>query len=91
MLKKYKYMGGDLGLTYRFFYNPIATKLVEYTPEYIAPNLITLFGFLFTVLPCILLFVCFGINFSGPVSNWWFYLEGISYLLYRILDEIDGK
>lgn len=35
-IKQYKYKGGDLGLTYRLFYNPVANWLIDYFPEYIA-------------------------------------------------------
>jgi hypothetical protein len=32
-LKLYKYSGGDTGIVYRFFYNPLAVKLVTFLPE----------------------------------------------------------
>ena len=35
-LKLYKYSGGDNGIVYRLFYNPVALKLVSFTPEYVA-------------------------------------------------------
>ncbi len=36
-LKLYKYQGGDSGYLYKYFYNPLALKIVEnYTPEYLA-------------------------------------------------------
>ena len=39
-LKQYKYQGGDQGIIYRYLYNPLALKIVEYTPEYIAPEIL---------------------------------------------------
>lgn len=48
-------------------------------------------GFLFTVIPCLLLLFCFGTDFEGKVDPWWCYLEAASYLIYRMLDEMDGK
>lgn len=36
MLKQYKYAGGDSGILYRYFYNPVALKLVTYLPETLA-------------------------------------------------------
>ena len=36
MLKHYKYAGGDSGILYRYFYNPVALKLVTYLPETLA-------------------------------------------------------
>lgn len=38
-----------------------------------------------------MLFSLYGLDFEGPVSSWWCYLEAVSYLIYRILDEMDGK
>ena len=35
-LKLYKYAGGDNGIVYRYFYNPLALKLVEFLPETLA-------------------------------------------------------
>jgi|LauGreDrversion4_2_1035121.scaffolds.fasta_scaffold252371_1 hypothetical protein len=35
-LKLYKYSGGDNGIVYRYFYNPLALKLVEHLPETLA-------------------------------------------------------
>jgi hypothetical protein len=35
-LKKYRYAGGDNGIMYRWFFNPVAIKLVSFLPEYIA-------------------------------------------------------
>ena len=55
-LSKYRYAGGDRCIMYIYFYNPIADYLVEFLPESFAPNTITLIGFLFSFLPCFVLF-----------------------------------
>jgi len=64
-LRRYKYAGGDTSFMYKLFYNPVALKLVSYCPETLAPNVITLTGFLFTVAPFILLFTMFGSDLEG--------------------------
>ena len=46
---------------------------------------------MFTVIPFILVFLLFGETFTGYVAPWWCFLEGASYLIYRVLDEMDGK
>ncbi|CDW83660.1 UNKNOWN [Stylonychia lemnae] len=33
----------------------------------------------------------YGQNFEGEVPAWWCYFEAVSYLIYRMLDEMDGK
>ena len=40
-LKLYKYSGGDAGILYIYFYNPIAKRLVEFLPETLAPNVVS--------------------------------------------------
>jgi ethanolaminephosphotransferase len=65
-LKKYKYAGGDRGIMYIYFYNPVASYLVNFLPKSLAPNSITLFGFIFSVLPCVLIFYLFGTSFVNP-------------------------
>lgn len=35
-LKQYKYQGGDTGFLYRYLYNPLALKMIEYTPDTLA-------------------------------------------------------
>lgn len=38
-----------------------------------------------------MLFGLYGLDFEGKVPAWWCYMEAASYLIYRILDEMDGK
>ena len=42
-------------------------------------------------MPFLLLFGLAGWDFDGPVPAWWCFLEAASYLIYRMLDEMDGK
>jgi len=35
-LKLHKYAGGDRGFLYIYFYNPVATKIVNFLPETLA-------------------------------------------------------
>jgi phosphatidylglycerophosphate synthase len=94
-LHTYKYQGGDTGIIYTYFYNPVAKKLVTYLPVWLAPNLITLVGFIIVALPFILLFTLYGSKFvndpNSPVANWFFFYYAASYGTYRLLDEMDGK
>lgn len=82
---------------YQYFYNPVASRLVEKIPEWIAPNLITLGGFVFSTAPFLVIFSVFGTHFYNEepvmpkIPKWAFLLEGICYFLYRMLDELDGK
>ena len=55
-LKIYRYAGGDRGLAYVYFYNPVCSAIVEYLPDNLAPNLITLIGAIFATTPFFVLF-----------------------------------
>jgi len=51
-------------------------------------------GFLFTVVPFVYLFSVYGTSFSTdyePIPGWLNIVFGISYFIYRMLDEMDGK
>lgn len=95
MLKTYKYKGGDRGYLWRYFYDPAARKLVNYLPRGLAPNLLTVFGFFFSLLPFILLFSISGTHMysepGNPIPRWFYVVEAFSYFFYRMLDEMDGK
>lgn len=79
------------------FYGPFCSWLVNKIPEWIAPNLITLTGFLFSTAPFVLFFVFFGTHLyneepaTPKIQRWMFFAEGLCYFAYRILDELDGK
>ena len=95
-LHVYKYEGGDLGYMCKYFYHPFTAWCVNYLPEWLAPNTITMGAFLVAILmPCVVLGVCFGTSFTNgtehPIEKWWFILNGLGYFAYRILDEMDGK
>lgn len=64
-LKRHKYSGADEGLMYKCFYNPVANKLVTYLPDWIAPNTLTLLGFIHTVVPLTTLFVVADFDLMG--------------------------
>ena len=61
---------------------------MEYLPETVAPNTLTVLGLLGTVIPFgILLGVC-GCTLCGDVPAWFFFIHAITYFVYHILNEI---
>lgn len=90
-LKNHKYSGSDEGLMYIYFYNPVANKLVTFIPETVAPNMITLLGFMHSITPMIVQFTVIGAQLMGPVPSWFCYLQAWCYFWYRMFDEMDGK
>ena len=90
-LKRHKYSGTDKGILYTWFYSPIATKLVNCLPDWMAPNLITTIGFIHTIIPLCVLFAVDDFTLLGPVPRWFCFLQAWCYFAYRMLDEMDGK
>lgn len=90
-MKMHKYSGSDHGLAYVYFYNPVATRLVECLPDWIAPNLITFVGFLFTLVIFFPMFFVYGFNLVGPLPSWLVFVQALCFFAYRMLDEMDGK
>ena len=96
-LPLYKYAGGDEGYMQKYFYTPVSNYLVNKILECIAPNLITLTGFGFSIVPFVYIFSVFGTHYYNesptlPKIPWWVFIaEAVCYILYRLLDELDGK
>jgi len=88
-LKKYKYRSVDKSLIQKYILNPYWCWLVEKVPLWVAPNLITLSGFMFMVFSICLMLV-FGSNWE-EVPRWIYVLWGINLFIYQSLDAIDGK
>jgi ethanolaminephosphotransferase len=88
-IKNFKYQGGNLSLSYNYLWSPIAEKILEYTPITIAPNTITVFGFLLHTFATIIL--CLYLPFSSDAPGWALFLYGFCVCAYQMLDNVDGK
>jgi len=90
-LHNYKYAGADEGISYKLFYNPVANWLTSKLPDSIAPNTLTLLGFLHCVVALLVTIGVYGTNCIGTMDGWICYLYAYLYFWYRMLDEMDGK
>jgi len=91
-LLAYKYSGSDASLLYKYFFSPVAQMLVDRViPSWFAPNLITLLGFLCTLIPHIIILSMFPSQIAGDVPRWLCALSAVGQLMYMILDNADGK
>jgi ethanolaminephosphotransferase len=92
----YQYRAKDFGKMYIHFFNPFGNWLVNYFPESLAPNVITLTGFIFSITPFFVMVYLYSSHFYNPegvedLPAWLFYMQGVCFFIYRLLDEIDGK
>lgn len=90
-LKQHKYSGVDDGLSWACFWNPVASYLVTLLPDSVAPNTLTLLGFLHAIVPPMMMYFLFGCQLVGDLPSWFIFLQCYAYLVYRIFDEMDGK
>lgn len=60
-------------------------------PDSVAPNTLTLLGFVHAIIPPIMMYTLFGCQLMGDLPNWFILLQAYAYLVYRFLDEADGK
>jgi ethanolaminephosphotransferase len=65
--------------------------IVSYLPKWLAPNLITVTGFMILIFVHLLMLYLYGTSTEGPFDSWFCILAGLAYTAYSILDNIDGK
>jgi ethanolaminephosphotransferase len=95
-LPHYKYRAADNGIVYQKFFNPFGNYVVTLLPNWLAANVITFVGFLFSITPYTLMVIYTSSHFYNPAGMtdlpaWLFYSKALFYFIYRFLDEIDGK
>ena len=88
-IREHKYKGG----TYTYLDNKMNHFwfwTLQFFPKTLAPNAITLIGFL-TNISSMLLILSFTQNLSGEIPNWVFYYFSLTLFLYQTFDAVDGK
>jgi ethanolaminephosphotransferase len=90
-VKNFKYRGDDRSYLYVYFYSPMADWVAGIWPKWLAPNVITLAGFVLTIVSHILLIYYQGFGIQGPIPEWLIVMTGVFYVTYTLLDNVDGK
>jgi ethanolaminephosphotransferase len=89
-LQEYRYAGQDKSLVSKYLLNPFWTRLAARFPATMAPNAITLTGFLFVVLNFVTLLV-YTPTLRDPCPPWVYLSWAVGLFLYQAFDAIDGK
>lgn len=89
-LKRYRYRGSDNSLLYNYVLNPVYNRLVVLFPMWLAPNLITVIGFLAIVVSHIIT-LYYSPNMHEVAPRWVYALNGCAVLFYQMMDAVDGK
>ena len=89
-LRNYKYSSVDRSLTSKYILKPFYTNVVIHLfPKSMAPNLITLTGFLFVIANfATLLWYNPGLDRDCP--PWVYFSWAIGLFLYQTFDAVDG-
>lgn len=90
-ITKFKYAGDDRSYLYLYFFSPLCDRFAELLPETLAPNLITVAGFMLNILNHLVLLYYQGFTFEGRLPTWVPIMVAINYFVYIFLDNADGK
>eukprot|EP00759_Apiculatamorpha_spiralis_P041282 PhF_6_TR39885/c0_g1_i1/m.59294/K00993/EPT1; ethanolaminephosphotransferase len=89
-LDNYKYYSEDHSVVAKYIMQPFWSKAVNFLPPTIAPNMITLLGFIINVSAYTL--VCyFAPTLQSECPSWVWYYAALSLFVYQTLDALDGK
>ncbi|KAL6857999.1 Phosphotransferase [Amphichorda felina] len=90
MLKEYKYSAVDRSLTSKYILKPFYTHVViKCFPLGMAPNLITLTGFMFIVAN-VLTLLWYNPTLDQDCPSWVYYSWALGLFLYQTFDAVDG-
>ena len=89
-IKQYKYASTNTSIWYHYVSGPFSAWLVDLLPPYVAPNVLTLIGFVCTLLAYALVWYWCP-TFSEEAPSWVWITVAALLFLYRTLDNMDGK
>ena len=90
VIRSYQYKSSDSSISYKYFMSPLCDYLVNFFPTWLAPNVITISGFFLNLLYFLITGYYTGFK-GGFIPPWACFFSAFCYLLYMILDNIDGK
>lgn len=76
---------------YEYVQSPLCDAIVERLPRWLAPNLITVWGFSWNIACIVATIVLYGNSTDGHFDPWLAYFVGIAYFIYTTADNCDGK
>ncbi|EGF84386.1 hypothetical protein BATDEDRAFT_18655 [Batrachochytrium dendrobatidis JAM81] len=89
-LEQYKYSAVDLSPVSKYIMQPYWTWATTLFPMWIAPNLITLLGFVF-IMGNVALVLVYIPDLSAGEPSWIYFSMGAGIFLYSTFDNVDGK
>ncbi|KAH7313517.1 hypothetical protein B0I35DRAFT_480195 [Stachybotrys elegans] len=89
-LRSYKYSAVDLSPVSKYILGPWWNTFVKILPLWLAPNMVTLLGFVF-ILANVALLAIFMPDLVGPGPSWLYFSFALGLFMYQTMDNVDGK
>ncbi|KAL9233041.1 hypothetical protein vseg_008084 [Gypsophila vaccaria] len=89
-LHRHKYSGVDHSYVAKYVLQPFWTRVVNFFPLWMPPNVITLIGFMFLLTSALLGYV-YSPHLDSPPPRWVHFMHGLLLFLYQTFDAVDGK
>lgn len=90
-IKNYKYRGEDRSIYYHYVISPVSNYMVQYSPKWLAPNVITVSGWFLNLFNLIITIYYGGWKGCQYFPPWVCYITSFTYSFYIYLDAADGK
>ena len=87
----YKYRGEDRSIYYYYVISPVSNFMVQHTPKWLAPNVITVSGWFLNLFNLIITIYYGGWKGCNYYPPWVCYITSFAYSFYIYLDAADGK
>jgi len=88
-LHQYHYVSSDASFMSQVL-NPFWEKCAQLLPKNMAPNMVTLLGFIGVILSFVITIIL-NPKLDRPVSSWVYVLSAFCMFFYQTMDAIDGK
>ncbi|VDN84507.1 unnamed protein product [Brugia pahangi] len=89
-LREHKYSAVDISWLDEYCMKRFWEYVVRFYPMWIAPNVITMSGFLINLVT-VLILACFSYDAKVAASSWAYFQAALGVFLYQTLDATDGK
>jgi len=76
-IENFQYKGEDRSYLYAYFFSPLADRLAQIMPMWLAPNVITFSGFILNFISHALLLWYQGMGMEGFIPGWLILLTGV--------------
>ncbi|XP_041014192.1 choline/ethanolaminephosphotransferase 1-like [Juglans microcarpa x Juglans regia] len=89
-LHRHKYSGVDHSYVAKYVLQPFWSRVVNFFPLWMPPNMITLTGSMFLVISMLLGYI-YSPRLDSPPPRWVHVAHGLLLFLYQTFDAVDGK